>query len=673
LAATLEELDKAKSEKTELSSRVHDLEDQVKTMQRLVDVSNEKLRTLQLNASKQPDKPSVVDKKAADAKPAETKNVATGGLASAAQTNSSSAAATEAVSSAAASVIPKKPVVKSAPKTAEPEKTIVDQIFDNILVIGLGVVALLAVGGIALARRRKSQTEAVQGGIDSDELYASEPNFDSFKQAHEEELAVESSAEDMSLFEEEDTTAVAETGDVVGEADIYIAYGKFDQAEEMLINGLAKDPTSTDIRLKLLEVYSQTQNTTEFDKYYAALLPLATGFALSRAKELRANIPGISPFNSEATQAQAEAIVDSSEDFNLDEFDTHPEIAATTSTHTTNDDFDFDLDLDDSSDLPADLDINNSTANYGMDFNDKVDANKGAASLDDDFTLDFDLDHLPAKHSEAEDLSEISLALDSLDDDGLPSDVEVANREDDEFSFDFNDLDNEPSSLAHEANSITSSELNDDETVGDDFNLEMDVNNVDLAALDNEMASFDAELDMLDDEDTAAPAVVQNELTSLNDDNSRLNSLDDDLADLDSNLELDEFDAGDEFDETEFSFDGENAEPETFGAESFQAENLAGANAALVSELDDTEFSWEEDEAELDESAVELPKTEAEAFAEDDLSLDDDFDIDSPVELDGDVSLQDLDDELSEESLLEQSLLDDEVDVARKLIWQAWT
>jgi pilus assembly protein FimV len=653
LAATLEELDKAKSEKTELSSRVHDLEDQVKTMQRLVDVSNEKLRALQLNASKQADKATATDKKAADNKPVDTKSADTkpsdtkladskaadtkapSAAPDAGTANSSAAATTNAT--AATSAAPKKPAIKPVPKPVEPEKTIADQIFDNILWIGLGAVALLGIGGVALARRRKAQAEAEQNNGTSDELYSEEPNFDAFNQAHEEESALEPTADEMSLFDEEDATAVAETGDVVGEADIYIAYGKFDQAEEMLVNGLAKDPSSTDIRLKLLEVYSQTQNAEEFDKHYAVLLPIAGALALSRAKELRTNIPGIGEFNPEVAQAaQPEDNLNFNEDFSLDDFDAEP---APASAATTSDDFDFDLDLDDSSDLATELDLDSSASNYGMDFNDKANANNGVTSLDDDFALDFDLDDASDKHAEAEDLSDISLALDGLDDDGLPEDVEVSKREEDEFSFDFDDLDDEPSSLAEEANSITSAELNEDDNSGDDFNLEMDVNNADLAALDNEMASLDAELDMLDDEDNVAPAPtkVEDEFSSLDDDEFKLDSIDDELAKLDSG-----FDA-DELDEDELSLD-EEVETESLDNDSLELESLELESLAdLDSELGENEFAWEEDEAELEEPSAELP--ESELLAEEDLILDEDdsFDLDDPVELADDLSLQDMD------------------------------
>lgn len=634
LAATLEELDRAKSEKTELSSRVHDLEEQVKTMQRLVDVSNEKLRALQLNAGKQPDKTAATaDKKAADGKagdtkpadsnPADTKPVDAQTAANASQVNSSAAATGVAVSSAAASAAPKKPAAKPAPKPVKPEKTIVDELFDNILWIGLGAVALLGLGGVLIARRRKEQAEAEQNAASSEELLAEEPNFDAFN-PHEEEVALEPSPDEMSLFDEEDSTAVAETGDVVGEADIYIAYGKFDQAEEMLVNGLIKDPGSTDIRLKLLEVYSQTQNAAEFDKHYAALLPIAGALALSRAKELRANIPGIGEFNPEA--ARPEETTSFNEDFSLDDFDTAP---ASAPVADSSDDFEFDLDLDDSSDLASDH----------FDGANEADSKNKLVSLDDDFSLELDLDDAPAKHDEAEDLSDISLALDSLDDHGLPEDIEVSKREEDEFSFDFDDLDDESTSLTQEANSITSAKLNDDDASPDDFNLEMDVNDVDLAALDDEMASLDAELDMLDGEETAsAPSLANEREVELADLDSDEFTLDEeaDLADLDVDAELDGFDANDEL-----GFDEENVE-----LQNLVAESSSGQNELLDAETDESEFSWEEDEATLEDSIDESPEVASGFIAEEELSLDDDddFDIDAaPVELTDNLSMQDLD------------------------------
>lgn len=622
LAATLEELDKAKSEKTELSSRVHDLEDQVKTMQRLVDVSNEKLRALQLNSAKQPEKDVAAPAPTQAPAPVETKDSEAVSAPAASQASSAVAATAEATSSAPA-VVPKKVAPKTPVPKPAPEKSLVDLLLDNILWVGLGAAAIAGAAGFAIVRRRKAQAEEAQKHDDTDHLYDAEPNFDAFNQPDEEAVEEEASPDEMSLFDEEDTTAVAETGDVVGEADIYIAYGKFDQAEEMLVNGLAKDPSSTEIRLKLLEVYSQTQNVNEFDKHYAAILPLASAFALSRAKELRANIPGAGEFSADTSFANTEALQDAEEDFNLDDFESsHEESTALAS----DDDLSFDLDLDDGSDLHA----STTTTDYGLDFNDKTQVGK-AAQAEDDFILDFDLDDSAVKHTEsdAEDLSEISLALDNLDNDGLPDDIEVAGEED-EFSFDFNDVDNEPSTLADEIDSIKSSGFSGDDASADDFNLEMDVNNLDLAALDSEIAGFDAELDKLDDEEQIKSAKVESEFARLEAEEFDVDGLDDDLADLDENLTFEELESLDDVD-----------------ADSDLDEGLVDLDDSLETELDESEFSWDE----TDDSTLE---SEVGVLANEDLSLDDedDFDIDSP-ELASEVSLHDLDEELADDAELD--------------------
>ena len=597
LATTLEELEKAKSEKTELSSRVRDLEDQVKTMQRLVDVSNEKLRALQLNSAKQPENP--VEIPPADIKPVEPEAVVPPPVLSEASSAASLPAEAPVAAAAASSVAPKKPVAKPATKTVPtpPEKSIVDLLLDNILYVGIGLAAILAAIAFVVVRRRKADEEESQSNQNTDDLFASEPNFDHFNQPQE-EVASEIAPEDSLL--EDDTTVVAETGDVVGEADIYIAYGKFDQAEEMLLNGLAKDPSSAEIRLKLLEVYSQTKNLSAFDKHYAAIIPLATGFALGRAKELRANIPGAGEFagDYDAQDDAAEELA-FGEDFNLDDAVSHEEVAV-----QSDDDLSFDLDLDD------DVELKSTATNYGMDFNDNASAEKTAA--DDEFLLDFDLDETTDKTSSPEDLSEISLALDDLDENDLPDDIETNSEE--EFSFDFNDLD-EPESSARDIKPLSSGDA-------DDFNFDSDVNNLDLAALDTEMEGFDAELDKLD-EDT-----LDDE--RLEDAQSR-GALDDDLADLDENLTFEELESLDDLD-TDSELD----------------EGLVELDDSLETDLDDTEFNWEESE------------TETLALSDnDEMNVEDDFDIDAPLGSEQ-VNLHNLDAELADENVDDESAIIEE-------------
>jgi pilus assembly protein FimV len=63
--------------------------------------------------------------------------------------------------------------------------------------------------------------------------------------------------------------------DPIAEADVYMAYGRDAQAEEILKEALTKTPERHEIRLKLLEIYAARKNVTSFEavagELYAAL------------------------------------------------------------------------------------------------------------------------------------------------------------------------------------------------------------------------------------------------------------------------------------------------------------------------------------------------------------------------------------------------------------------
>ncbi len=63
--------------------------------------------------------------------------------------------------------------------------------------------------------------------------------------------------------------------DPIAEADVYMAYGRDAQAEEILKEALIKTPERHEIRLKLLEIYAARKNVTSFEtvagELYAAL------------------------------------------------------------------------------------------------------------------------------------------------------------------------------------------------------------------------------------------------------------------------------------------------------------------------------------------------------------------------------------------------------------------
>ncbi|AQT59770.1 FimV/HubP family polar landmark protein [Cellvibrio sp. PSBB023] len=468
LAATLEELDKTKSENTELGARVKDLEAQIETMERLVAVSNEKLRALQVAAGQ-------------EVAPAEAASV-----------QSAAPAEVAAVSSAASSVAAVAPPQPAPPKPKPvvqqpvPEPGIVDSLKENPLWLALAALGVFGAGAAAYAYRRRKQAEEEQ--IEEDDVFALDDSV-----GEPEDLTLQNEddigelADTSSLFEEEaETTAVAETGDVVGEADIYIAYGKLDQAEEMLLNALEKDPQSADIRMKLLEVYAQQQNAPAFDKHYSVLLPIAGAALLSRASELRETISSAGDFAGAATDA-AVADNDFNTDFSLDNLeldgldldDLHApsgseQNVAAESIAEDEFNFDFDLDLDDDEATIASLEPAETAGT----------ANEVSAF---DFDLTEDETNL---QTESDDASELSLALDQLASTTADAPVEPKALDiDEDFSFDFEDD-------LNLADSLPETEVPESlEVVADDFNLDMNVDDVDLAALDHEMESLDVDFD----------------------------------------------------------------------------------------------------------------------------------------------------------------------------------
>ncbi|MGL6070378.1 FimV/HubP family polar landmark protein [Craterilacuibacter sp.] len=59
--------------------------------------------------------------------------------------------------------------------------------------------------------------------------------------------------------------------DPVAEAEVYLAYGRDQQAEDILLDALSKDPTRHEVRLKLLEIYATRADKTMFEPHAQAL------------------------------------------------------------------------------------------------------------------------------------------------------------------------------------------------------------------------------------------------------------------------------------------------------------------------------------------------------------------------------------------------------------------
>jgi pilus assembly protein FimV len=569
LAASLEELDKTRSENLELSARVKELEDQIQTMERLVDISNEQLRALQLGIKQseaQSEAQAEADSGYADSSYADP----TGSFDEVSTQETAESPADDVVAPAEPETVAPAVAQTPAPQTSvvippKPEKTLVDQLMENIQWIGAGLVALLALIGLLIYRNKKKAVE--------EEFAEGEDLFDSSSEFAEEEYEEsagddlqEESEDPLDAFDEE-SHAEAETEDVVGEADIYIAYGKLDQAEEMLLNGLEREPNSIDIRLKLLEVYSQAQDATKFDKHYASLIGVAGQASLARAAELRSHIDGIGEFD-----PAADAVADVQEELagiDLSEADDAIDLGedlTDESSAAADDDLEFSFDLDDGeaatplmneASLTDEQDLRTGGSSYDLSFdNEPLPSAKTAA--EDDLSFDFELEDEPVAEQPVQlaETEEAPIDFDSdalefsLEDDesalSLDTELELADEEAapaaaaeaDDFSFEFETDNESPSGTAIVADEELSLSLDEafEEQVSeldtalsdavdeieeaaedlpladqaDDFNLDMEIGDLDLAALDQEMQDLDADLGDLDfDAGEAATDLVE--------------------------------------------------------------------------------------------------------------------------------------------------------------------
>jgi len=199
----------------------------------------------------------------------------------------------------------------------------------------------------------------------------------------------------------------AQTSDVIGEADIYIAYGRYPQAVSLLLGALDDDPNRSDVRVKLLEVYADTKDEAGFEKHMTELLNRCDDEdLLLEARELESKLREEAPVAGApaATSTKvAEAAPATLDDFQLD-LDAADDVVAppkrgalTGAEPRSSDDLGGDLGIDfKADDEPTAVRAQAPTARTKPDLGDVA----VAAGEDDEFDLE-DLEFEPSSRAEA--------------------------------------------------------------------------------------------------------------------------------------------------------------------------------------------------------------------------------------------------------------------------------
>ncbi len=60
--------------------------------------------------------------------------------------------------------------------------------------------------------------------------------------------------------------------DPISEADVYLAYGRYQQAEELMRHAIEEQPGNDEFKLKLLEIFYAHEDREAFEKYTAELI-----------------------------------------------------------------------------------------------------------------------------------------------------------------------------------------------------------------------------------------------------------------------------------------------------------------------------------------------------------------------------------------------------------------
>lgn len=161
----------------------------------------------------------------------------------------------------------KRPIAAPPPSQPAPAKTkpwwkdlFAEQIWTYLVALS-GLLVILA-GVIILRRRNEEERKAL---LEEGETILHDPN--AIRDAGPQTQMLDSDTSFLSEFSSEELHALQEeTSDVdpVSEADVYIAYGRYQQAQDLLRQAIGKDPERLSLKHKLLEVFYATKDAASF-------------------------------------------------------------------------------------------------------------------------------------------------------------------------------------------------------------------------------------------------------------------------------------------------------------------------------------------------------------------------------------------------------------------------
>jgi pilus assembly protein FimV len=237
---------------------------------------------------------------------------------------------------------------------------------DNMTTFAGGAALLAAMlGGLLLWRRRAAKS------VDDAVSYSEQPVYEevtSLNLSHQEENNQnETMLSEFTRLGQDQFSSQAGMVDAITEADVYVGYGRTDQAEAVLKEAIKTDSLNPQYHLKLLDIFTKERNLSKFEQYLPGLYALTSGegtawnqaivwgdilgskhqllwtgseFAMPSEPALETKTTGFEQFDAEILETKASdyAPVSTEVPFDLQNFNTSSEQKAASNSI----DFDFD-------------------------------------------------------------------------------------------------------------------------------------------------------------------------------------------------------------------------------------------------------------------------------------------------------------------------------------------
>ncbi len=252
-------------ENRELSERVSILEEQIADMNRLVrmNVEDAELASLEATLADQNDAESLVEDSELVVGDAVVEKVSSIDDLVGEYLSGENEAALALGDETAVDTKPT-PVV-SGPKLGLFEKITTALLDDGLWKILAGTGVVLLSGLIILLFRRRRADEEFEISMLSIETH-SQSIDDAILARKAAEKSTDRETSFLTVYSDSDAVVHASEVDPIAEADVYIAYGRDEQAEEVLLDGVASKPWRVDIKQKLLGLYHKNNNVEGFER-----------------------------------------------------------------------------------------------------------------------------------------------------------------------------------------------------------------------------------------------------------------------------------------------------------------------------------------------------------------------------------------------------------------------